>query len=89
MLNANDGRDHSLTNACVVVGAGIQGGQAIGASSDLGMEPLAVDLATGRPEMGGEIVKPEHVIQTLLHNAGFTNDPADLRVGPLDILRRG
>ncbi|MCA9554787.1 MAG: DUF1501 domain-containing protein, partial [Myxococcales bacterium] len=88
LLNAREGRDHSLTNACFVAGAGIRGGQAIGQSSDLGMEPMQVDLTTGLPSPGGEIIKPEHVIQTLLHNAGYTDDFADLRVGPIPILRR-
>jgi uncharacterized protein (DUF1501 family) len=86
MLNARDGRDHSLTNACFVCGAGIRGG-AVGRSSDIGMGPVAVDLATGLPSPGGEIVKPEHVMQALLHNAGITDDPADLRVGPLEAIR--
>lgn len=89
MLNDREGRDHSLMNACFLAGAGIRGGQVIGRSSDLGMEPMAIDPTTGRPDMGGEIVKPEHVIQTLLHNMGVTDDPADLRVGALPILQRG
>ena len=88
LLNPREGRDHSLTNACFVAGAGIRGGQAIGQSSDLGMEPMQVDLTTGRPSLGGEIIKPEHVIQTLLHGAGYTDDFADLRVGPIPALRR-
>jgi len=88
MLNDREGRDHSLTNACVVAGAGIQGGRVIGASSDVGMEPLAINLQTGAPELGGETIKPEHVLQTLMHNAGYTRDSADLRVDPIAALRR-
>jgi uncharacterized protein (DUF1501 family) len=88
LLNAREGRDHSLTNACFVAGAGIRGGQVVGRSSDLGMEPMQVDLQTGQASLGGEIIKPEHVIQTLLHNAGYTDDFADLRVGPIAALRR-
>lgn len=88
MLNDREGRDHSLTNACVVAGAGIQGGRVIGASSDIGMEPLAVNLQTGAPELGGKTIKPEHVLQTLLYNAGYTRDSADLRVDPIEALRR-
>lgn len=87
LLNDREGRDHSLTNACLLAGAGIRGGQVIGRSSDLGMEPMAIDTRTGRVDMGGEIPKPEHVIQTLLYNAGFTDDFADLRVGPLEVLQ--
>ncbi len=88
MLNDRGGRDHSLTNASFVVGAGIQGGQVIGASSDRGLEPTACNLETGRPELGGEVIRPEHVMQTLMHNAGFTDDEVDLRVGPIPALRR-
>lgn len=87
-LNDRGGRDHSLTNACFVAGAGIKGGITIGASSDRGMEPQPVDLSSGQLSEGGEVIKPEHVIQTLLHNAGYTDDFADLRVGPIEAIRR-
>jgi len=85
-INANTGRDHSLTNACLLVGGGIKGGQAIGASSDLGMEPKGVDLQTGAVSAGGEVVKPEHVLRALMVEAGITDDAADLRVEPLRAL---
>ena len=87
MLNERGGRDHSLTNACFVAGAGIKGGTVVGKSSDIGMEPLAVNLQTGQPDPGGEVPRPEHVIQTLMHNVGLTTDEADLRVGPIDAIR--
>ena len=87
-LNPRGGRDHSLTNAAFAVGAGVQGGRVIGRSSDVGMGPVPTNLTSGQPDPGGEVVKPEHVIQALLHNAGITDDPADLRVGPLDAMRR-
>ena len=89
MLTARGGRDHSLTGACFLAGAGIQGGVAIGASSNRGMEPQAINLSTGATDLGGEVPKPEHVLQTLMFNAGHTDDPADLRVYPLDAIRRG
>ena len=82
-LNASTGRDHSLTNACLLVGAGIRGGTVAGASSDLGMEPTPTDLETGLPSLGGSIVKPEHVLRALLVDAGIEEDVADLRVEPL------
>lgn len=86
MLNASGGRDHSLTGACFVAGAGIQGGQVIGRSSDIGMTPTPTNLATGQWDLGGEIVRPEHIIQALMHDVGFTEDEADLRVDPLTAL---
>ncbi|MEE2902604.1 MAG: DUF1501 domain-containing protein [Myxococcota bacterium] len=89
MLNARGGRDHSLTGACFLAGAGIQGGVAVGASSNRGMEPQAINLSTGSVDLGGEVPKPEHVLQTLMFNAGHTGDEADLRVYPIEAIRRG
>ena len=83
MLNASSGRDHSLTNAAFLVGGPIKGGQFIGASSDVGMTPTTTNLVTGLPDPGGVVVRPEHIIRALLHDAGITSDPADLRVDPL------
>jgi uncharacterized protein (DUF1501 family) len=88
MLNARGGRDHSLTGACFLAGAGIQGGVSVGASSDRGMEPQAINLQTGAVDLGGEVPKPEHVLQTLVFNSGREDDPADLRVYPIDAIRR-
>ncbi len=88
LLNVREGRDHSLTNACFVAGAGIRGGISVGRSSDIGMEPLGVDLTTGMPRLDGDVIRPEHVLQELLWQAGLQNDEADLRVPPLAVLRR-
>ena len=94
MMNVNTGRDHSLTNACFLLGGNIQGGQVIGASSDIAMSPTKTNLTTGQSDSNGEIVKPEHILQTLMYDAGLLDggdvpasegglDPADLRVPPL------
>ena len=83
LINAFTGRDHSLTNACFLAGAGIKGGQVIGRSSDMGMMPVPLDLVTGADDPEGEIVRPEHIIQALYHDIGVNDDPADLRVEPL------
>ncbi len=88
LLNAREGRDHSLTNASFVLGAGIRGGVAVGASSDLGMQPQPIDLRTGRVDMGGEVPRPEHVLQTLLELAGLPGDPDDLRVTGIPAIMR-
>lgn len=82
MLNDSTGRDHALTNACFLAGAGIKGGTAVGASSDVGMTPQAVNLTTGAVDPGGEIPHPEHVWQALFHEVGIGAE-ADLRVSPL------
>lgn len=79
LLNVRGGRDHHLTNSCFLAGGGVRGGQVIGASSDVGMTPLAVDRVTGRPDPGGAVLYPEHVIQTLFDEVGIGVE-ADLRV---------
>lgn len=87
-LNANGGRDHALTNSCLLIGGGVKGGQVIGRSSDVGIMPTKTNFTTGLPDEGGEVVKPEHVIRTLLVEAGVSEDLADLRVEPLDALMK-
>ena len=87
MLNARGGRDHSLTNAAFLLGAGIPGNRVIGRSSDLGMEPTTTNLVTGQFSPDGEVVRPEHVLRTLLYSAGFEDDVADLRVDPVPALQ--
>ena len=64
----------------------MKGGQAIGRSSNVGLSPTTTNLATGLPDAGGEVVKPEHVIRALMVEAGISDDLADLRVDPLDAL---
>ena len=89
LLNDNGGRDHALTNASFLLGGQIKGGQAIGASSNVGMQPMAVDLATGRAQSNpenGEVIRPEHILQTLFHEVGIPERQADLRVPPIEAL---
>jgi hypothetical protein len=104
LINVNSGRDHSLNNACFLIGGNVQGGQVIGASADIGMNPTATDLSTGEQDQGGEsatskIIKPEHILQTLMYDAGLLgggdkapedggSDPADLRVPPLTAIMK-
>ncbi|MGC6507131.1 MAG: DUF1501 domain-containing protein [Myxococcota bacterium] len=82
-LNSNGGRDHSLTNAMLMMGAGIQGGRVIGASSDIGMQPQAIDLTSGQVDTSGEQVTNNHVARTLLHSIGITDDIGDFRKDPI------
>lgn len=87
MLNATVGRDHHLTNSCFLLGGNIRGGAVIGASSDSGMLPQPINLTTGLVDEGGELIKPDHVLQTLYDDAGIGNAP-DLRVGGIAALLR-
>lgn len=79
LLNARGGRDHWLTNSAFLIGGNIRRGAVIGASSDAGMSPQAVDLETGAVDPGGEVIRPEHIWRTLLADAGLADDQADLR----------
>jgi uncharacterized protein (DUF1501 family) len=88
LLNAGGGRDHWLNNACLLLGGNVRGGQVIGASSDIGMQPQKVDLATGLVSPEGEVIRPEHILTTLYRDVGI-GDEADLRVDPLETLLRG
>lgn len=83
-INDRNGRDHSLTNAALIAGAGIRGGQVVGRTSDVGMGPELVDLTTGQPDEGGASLQPEHVMSTLLLAAGL--DASSLRSEPLPAL---
>jgi uncharacterized protein (DUF1501 family) len=78
------GRDHHLMNGCMLLGADVRGNRAFNASSDVGMMPMGCDLATGVADPHAtQPLKPDHVLQGLLHSAGITTDVADLRVPPL------
>ena len=82
LLNARGGRDHSLLNACFLIGGGIKGATVVGASTDYAMEPQPVDLISGL--LGdGEVILPEHIIMSLLDDLGVDGDPFDLRVESL------
>ena len=82
-LNNDNGRDHSLTNSCFLAGRGIKKGVVVGASSNQGLNPQKMNLATGDVTPTGEIVRPDHILQALLYDAGLMDDEADLREDPL------
>ncbi|MEC9071105.1 MAG: DUF1501 domain-containing protein [Myxococcota bacterium] len=87
LMNSRGGRDHSLTNACFLIGGNVQGGQVIGRSSDVGMAPTPTNLTTGQWDLEfGEVIRPEHVLRTLMVDAGIEEDDADLRVDPITAL---
>lgn len=102
LMNTNGGRDHWIVNSCLLAGGGIVRGRVVGASSNIGMNPLPVNLETGEacatdssmavacPEEDGiEVIRPEHILQALYHEIGMRDDPADLRVQPLNAIMRG
>jgi uncharacterized protein (DUF1501 family) len=83
MLNNLNGRDHSLLNACLLIGNKVPHNRVIGGSSDVGMSPLAVNPTTGIaiPAGGNETgvtLNPELVLGAVMRNLGY--DPSELRV---------
>lgn len=86
-LNERNGRDHHLANTAILAGGGIKGGTVIGATSDVGMGPLPIDLATGQYQEGGVTMSPEMVLTTALTAGGF--DASSLRSEPIPALLQG
>lgn len=84
LLNSRDGRDHSLASSALLVGAGVPHNRVVGATSDVGMNPVAVDPGTGQPSSGGVTLTPPLVLASILESAGF--DAAALRTGGLPCL---
>src|SRR5205823_5951750 len=61
LLNVRDGRDHSLTSSCMLLGAGVPGNKVVGKSSDVNMVPMQIDPMSGQPMDGGTFITPELV----------------------------
>ncbi len=83
LINSAGGRDHYLHNSCFLAGGGIKSGAVIGATSDVGMAPQAMDLATGEITADGETVRPEHIFRALLKSVGIEEDVVDYRAEAL------
>ena len=83
LKNNNGGRDHSLINSMMLMGAGIKGGQVIGASSDVGRQAQPVDLATGLVHESGELLTNNHIARSLMHSIGIEEDLGDYRAEPI------
>jgi hypothetical protein len=74
-INVRNGRDHSLTNSCVMLGAGVPHNTVIGASSQRGMNPLPIDPVTGVAlEAGGTTLTPNNIMASLMTSAGMGTD---------------
>ena len=84
MFNINGGRDHHLSSSCMIAGAGIAGNQVIGQSSDIGMGVGRYDLLKSQvvPD-GGDNIRPENILATLLVSCGLQNQITGIRAEPL------
>jgi len=73
MINTRDGRDHHLTNSCLLAGPGIKGNSVFGASSNQGMTVQKWNFATGALDAAaGSVVRPADVHATLLDSMGLS-----------------
>ncbi|MFN0250635.1 MAG: DUF1501 domain-containing protein [Kofleriaceae bacterium] len=63
--NANGGKDHWPVTAALVMGAGIDGGRAFGATND-GLEAQAIDFATGATSATGRTLMSSHFVAGVL-----------------------
>ncbi len=73
VLNSGQGKDHWPYTSALVFGAGVAGGQVIGASDDV-LVSAPTDPTTGEASSSGEILTPAHLIAGLLES--FDLDPA-------------
>jgi len=71
LINARGGRDHHPVSACMLWGAGVPHGKVVGASTDFGVLAPTIDLRTGQPSPGGEILRPQDILGTVMANAGL------------------
>lgn len=85
-LNAEQGKDHWPVTAALVIGAGVRGGQAFGASSAM-LEATRVDYATGQPLASGEFITERNLNAGLLSWLGVSPDAQGLK--PFDAFLEG
>ena len=81
LINASGGRDHHITNSCMLLGKGIKHNMVFGRSGDVGLSAGVIDHKTGLPSPDGFQILPDHVIATVLASAGL--DYSITRVLPL------
>jgi uncharacterized protein (DUF1501 family) len=87
MLNGDGGRDHSLTNATMMIGGSVGKGKLIGASSEIGMGTEPVNHITGELDYtDGTVIKPENIHRAILEDIGDVDDYFRFRVEPLQAL---
>jgi uncharacterized protein (DUF1501 family) len=72
LLNASLGKDHWPTTSALLIGAGVAGGRAVGATDDV-LTALPVELSSGEADTGGEVLTPAHLLAGVL--TAFDVDP--------------
>jgi uncharacterized protein (DUF1501 family) len=85
LLNSTAGRDHHISNSCLLMGAGVKHNTVFGYTGDIGMASGLVDMRTGQPDPNSGVnILPEHVIATVLASAGL--DYSNTRTDPIRAL---
>ena len=84
-LNSWGGKDHWTFTSTMLIGAGIVGGQSIGALDDSGIG-LAIDLDSGALSTSGEALSPAHLGATLLTLGGLNAEEHTGDVPPIGAL---
>ena len=77
LLNQQSGRDHHLCNSCIVAGAGIQGNQVIGQSTqdDYEFTSFDFDSQTAKPTNDGTAaIRPADVHATVCEAMGISHE---------------
>lgn len=77
-LNVSFGKDHWTFTSCMLMGAGIQGGQVIG-EMDEGFQGRPIDMSSGAATDAGTALTPEHIGATLMALGDV--DPGDYLPG--------
>lgn len=85
LLNNNGGRDHWLASSALLIGAGVPHNKVIGATTDKGFNPSAINPQTGEPDSSGTLITPTRIAASLVESAGYSSD--HFRVGGLPCLK--
>ena len=85
MVNGQNGKDHWPYNSAMVMGAGVNGGQNIGASDD-GLIGLPIDLQTGRQSDSGQMLGSDNLGVALLKLGGLDSEKILPGIEPLEAL---
>jgi uncharacterized protein (DUF1501 family) len=85
-FNGRGGRDHWFANSVLVFGSALRPG-VFGSTGPDNLSLQGVDLATGAPMEGGQVLLPEHLGATIVSALGGDHSP--FRVSPINSLIPG
>ncbi len=81
MINGSGGRDHHISNSCMILGKGIKHNTVLGKSGDVGLTAGRVNTDTGLIDPNGRNILPEDIVATVLASANL--DYAITRTSPI------